>query len=702
MIHHLRAAGVSLLVDARGAGVPAILHWGRDLGDFTQGELVSLADTLVPAVPPSSIDVPFRLTIVPGLADGWSGRPAISVARQGPIDLAPTLRAIEPGERRLDVRLADASAEVSVVISYELTAEGVLRAQVAVRNEGADPLGVAAASVVVPVPDRARELLDFAGLWANERRPQRLVPGHGIWSRESRHGRPGHDHAFLTVAGTPGFGFRSGEVWAAHVAWSGDSAIWFERSPIGPAVLGGGELLGPGEVTLPAGEEYRSPWVVLVHADAGLDGVSARAHRWIRAAGRPRHPRPVVLNTWEAVYFDQSLERLEPLVDAAARVGVERFVLDDGWFRGRTDDRRALGDWFVDPEKWPQGLDPLIERVRAAGMDFGIWVEPEMVSPDSDLARAHPEWMLQPPGAPTWRWQSTLDLANPGAWAHVFERLDALLTAHPIAFVKWDHNRDLLRTDAHRQTLALYRLLDAVRRAHPDVEIESCASGGGRIDLGILPRVDRVWTSDTNDPLVRQRIQRYTGVLIPPEYLGGHLGAARAHTTGRTSSLSFRMVTALFGSAGIEWNLAEATPSELDEVAAWTAVFRREREFLHSATVVRADDGDASRLVHGVVDEGANRAIFAVVALDSAEAAVPPAARLPGLRPDVRYVVRPLAPGDRPRTIGDAMPPWWERGSAMLTGRVLEEVGLPVPLLAPEEAILLEVVAAGRPASSTL
>jgi alpha-galactosidase len=422
--------------------------------------------------------------------------------------------------------------------------------------------------------------------------------------------------------------------------------------------------------------------------------VSARTHRWIRAGGRPRGPRLVVLNTWEAVYFDQSLERLEPLVDAAARVGVERFVLDDGWFRGRTDDRRALGDWFVSREKWPGGLDPLIERVRAAGMDFGIWVEPEMVSPDSDLARAHPEWVLQPPGAPTWRWQSTLDLANPGAWAHVFERLDALLTAHPIAFVKWDHNRDLLRTDAHRQTLALYRLLEAVGRAHPGVEIESCASGGGRIDLGILPHVDRVWTSDTNDPLVRQRIQRYTGVLIPPEYLGGHLGAARAHTTGRTSSLSFRMVTALFGSAGIEWNLAEATPSELDEIAAWTAVFRRERELLHSGTVVRADGGDASRLVHGVVDEGAHRAIFAVVALDTAEAALPPAARLPGLDPDVRYVVRPLAPGDRPRMIGDAVPPWWERGSAALTGRVLEEVGLPVPLLAPEEAVLLEVVAA--------
>ncbi|SFR70495.1 alpha-galactosidase [Agromyces sp. CF514] len=697
MIHHLCASGVSVLVDARGTGVPAIVHWGRDLGELDDAALAALADAVVPAVSPSSIDVPLRLSLAPSLADGWSGRPGLAVAGERPVDLALALRSCEriadSAGDRLAISVTDAAASVDLAIALELTPQGVLRMRHVVTNVGEATLHLGAAASVVPVPDRARELLDFSGLWANERRPQRLTPGHGVWTRESRHGRPGHDDAFLLAAGTPGFGFRTGEVWAAHVAWSGDRALWFERSALGPTTIGGGELLGLGEVVLAEGETYDAPWLVLAWSDAGLDGVSARLHPWVRSWSTIDRPRPVVLNTWEAVYFDQSLDGLQPLIDAAAEVGVERFVLDDGWFRGRTDDRRALGDWFVDAGTWPDGLGPLIDRVVAAGMDFGLWVEPEMVSRDSDVAREHPDWVLQPVGAPTWRWQNTLDLANPAAFAYLFERLDALLSEHPIASLKWDHNRDLLAIDAHRQTRAFLRLVDAVRAAHPEVEIESCASGGARIDLGVLERVERVWTSDTNDPLVRQRIQRFTSLVVPPEYLGGHLGAAHAHTTGRSSSLSFRMITALFGSAGIEWNLAEAAPHEREAVAGWIALFKRERGFLHSGVVVRGDDADPGVLGHGVVAPDGSRALYARVALDSAETALPAPARIPGLDPDRRYRVRPVEVGGPPPVIADAPPPWWAAGEVVLSGRVLGETGLAMPLLAPENALLLEVTA---------
>ncbi|MFF2371423.1 alpha-galactosidase [Agromyces sp. NPDC058110] len=697
MIHHLRAAGVSVLVDARGAGVPAIVHWGADLGDLSASELEAVADASVPAVPPSSIDVPLRLSLAPSIAEGWSGRPALAVSGERPVDLALVLRSCErvddPAGERLIIRVTDAAASVDLGIELELTPQGVLRVRHVLTNDGESTLSLGAAASVVPVPDRAREVLDFSGLWANERRPQRFVPGHGVWARESRHGRPGHDDAFLLAAGTPGFGFRTGEVWAAHVAWSGDRALWFERSPLGPTSIGGGELLGAGEIVLAEGETYVASWLVLVWSDAGLDGVSARLHPWVRSGSTIDRTRPVVLNTWEAVYFDQSMERLEPLIDAAAAVGVERFVLDDGWFRGRSDDRRALGDWFVDPATWPDGLGPLIDRVVEAGMDFGLWVEPEMVNRDSDVAREHPDWVLQPAGAPSWRWQYSLDLANPSAFAYVLGRLDALLSEYPIAYLKWDHNRDLLATDAHRQTAAFLRLLDAVRAKHPGVEIESCASGGARIDLGVLERVERVWTSDTNDPLVRQRIQRYTSLVVPPEYLGGHLGAAHAHTTGRTSSLSFRMITALFGSAGIEWNLAEAAPHDLEAIAEWIALFQRERRFLHSGVVVRSDDADPGVLGHGVVAPDGSRALYARVALDSAQAALPAPARIPGLDPDRRYRVRPVEVGGPPPVIADAPPPWWAVGEVVLTGRVLGELGLAMPLLAPESALLLEVAA---------
>jgi alpha-galactosidase len=342
---------------------------------------------------------------------------------------------------------------------------------------------------------------------------------------------------------------------------------------------------------------------------------------------------------------------------------------------------------------WPEGLHPLADEVRRLGMQFGLWFEPEMVSRDSELARTHPEWVLGEPDAMSWRFQHVLDLGNDAAFEHIFGRIDALLSEYPISYIKWDHNRDLLTESAHRQTQALYRLIDAVRAAHPGVEIESCASGGARIDLGILRRVDRVWTSDTNDPLERQQIQRYTGILVPPEYLGGHLGAARSHTTWRSSDLSFRLATALFGSAGIEWNLSEASSEERTLIAGWIRHYTELRGLLHSGTVVHADSSDPALALHGVVARDAQSALFAHVALAAPRTAIPAPARFVGLDADTHYRVRPLDLGATPRSIQDAAPAWITAGGVVLSGRLLQSVGLPMPLLAPEQALLIELSA---------
>ncbi|MEU4688339.1 alpha-galactosidase [Actinoplanes sp. NPDC023714] len=686
---HLRSAGVSLVLDARGA-VPAILHWGSDLGELGDATLTAMAEAAVPAVPPSSVDVPLRFSLLPGPAEGWSGRPSLEGHRQGVP--APAFRLVEVQDQNPSaiVRAESTDTTLELTTELELSAQGVLRVRHRLENRGDTDFDLAGLGVQLPIPEDAAELLDFTGLWAHERQPQRAPLRHGVWSRESRHGRPGHDDAFLLMAGEPGFGFRRGRVWAVHLAWSGDKSIWAERSALGPGALGGGELLAPGEVRLAPGLSYETPWLVAAFSETGIDGLSDRLHPWIRSLSPVRLPRPVVLNTWEAVYFDHDLAVLNDLVDAASAAGVERFVLDDGWFTGRRDDRRALGDWTVDPAVWPDGLHPLISRVTAAGMEFGLWVEPEMISLDSDLARAHPSWILGGPDALTWRWQRVLDLSVPAAFDHVRDRLSALLTEYPIAFLKWDHNRDLLTAGAaHRQTRALYRLLGTLRARFPHVEIESCASGGARIDLGILELVDRFWTSDTNDPLDRQSIQRWTGVLIPPEYLGGHLGDATAHVTGRSSALGLRLATALFGSAGIEWNLTKASPAEHALIAEWVALHKRLRPLLHTGRVVRADAPDPALHLHGVVAQDRSAAVYALVATGSPRAALPPPMRLPGLDPDRLYTVRPL--GTPPKVVQDAPPAWLTAGAAKLPGRVLSEVGLPVPLLAPEQALLLEV-----------
>ncbi|MGH3261004.1 MAG: alpha-galactosidase, partial [Trebonia sp.] len=282
--------------------------------------------------------------------------------------------------------------------------------------------------------------------------------------------------------------------------------------------MGAGELILPDEVVVDEGESYTTPWLYGSYG-TGLDAVAARFHAFLR--GRPQHPRlprPIGLNTWEAVYFNHDLDHLLRLAERAAELGVERFVLDDGWFLGRRNDRSALGDWFVDPDLWPDGLGPLVELVKQLGMQFGLWFEPEMVSLDSRLAREHPEWLFDAGHGVgvSGRHQHVLDLGHAGAYDYILDRVSALVDEYGIDYLKWDHNRPL--TDAghqpsgaagvRAQVLATYRMMDELKARHPGLEIESCASGGGRIDLGMLERADRVWVSDCNDPHERLEIQR--------------------------------------------------------------------------------------------------------------------------------------------------------------------------------------------------
>jgi alpha-galactosidase len=592
----------------------------------------------------------------------------------------------------------------------------VLWTSLAAENAGTEPvpLDLADLRVLLPLPSRATEVLDLTGRWCRERSPQRRELADGTLVRASRRGRTGHDATLLLTVGTPGFGFRSGEVWATHVAWSGNHEHLVERLPEGAgphrAVLGGGELLEPGEVRLAPGERHRSPEVVFVHSSDGLDGLSARLHRAQRARtpDRARRPRPLVLNTWEAVYFDHRLERLVELADVAAEVGVERFVLDDGWFGGRRDDRRGLGDWWVSPQVWPQGLGPLVSHVKGLGMEFGLWFEPEMVNADSDLVREHPEWVLGPrAGHPReWRHQQVLDLANPDAAQHVEKHVGRLVDELGVDFVKWDHNRDLheaVRSDAgghdrpavHAQTVALYALLDRLRAAHPGLEIETCASGGGRVDLGVLARTDRVWTSDCNDALERAQIQRWTSLLVPAEVMGTHVGPATAHTTHRTLDLSFRMLVALQGHAGLEWDITTCTPDEREALARWAGLYRELRPLLHHGDLVRADlPEESGLLVTGTVAADGAEAAYTVLCTHTGPAAVPGPVRLPGLDPARTYAVRVRPEAGLPRTVQVAPPAWWEQaldGRLRLSGALLSQVGLPMPVLAPAQGLLLHL-----------
>ncbi|NVN00548.1 alpha-galactosidase [Arthrobacter sp. SDTb3-6] len=705
---YLRQGRTSLVIGLDG-GAPQLLHWGADLGP----ELPDLA-ILGDAVPHSALDVPVPLGLVPQASDGWRGRPGLRGHGTGAsgAGFSPRLRLEDWSQSGGEARIEqlDADLGLAVMTTVTLHAGGLLEVSHGVENRGGADFALDGLAVTLPAGRDATEILDLTGRWCRERHPQRRPVGQGTWVRSGRHGRTGHDASLLLAVGTPGFGNRHGKVWAAHLGWSGDHEQFVDTVADGRTVMGAEELLGSGEVVLAPGESYVTPPCFAAYSDRGLDGISEAFHHWFRARSRhPSTPRPVVLNVWEAVYFDHRLDVLTELAESAAELGVERFVLDDGWFHHRRNDSAGLGDWYVDGDVWPQGLHPLVEAVTSRGMQFGLWVEPEMANVDSDVARAHPDWIAGPVARHDagsrlplpWRHQQVLDLANPDAWQYIFDRLNALLDEYPISYLKWDQNRDLAemghdgRPGVHRQTLAVYRLLDALKAAHPGLEIESCSSGGARVDLGILERTDRIWASDCNDALERQTIQRWTSVVVPPELVGSHIGPGTSHTTGRTHDLSFRAATALFGHFGMEWDIRGVAGAGREELRGAVELYKKHRGLIHSGTMVRADVPDPSLMLHGVVAGDGTRALFALVAVATSYAEQPGRVAIPGLDPELQYRVALCYPGPDAAgaTFMQAAAPAWLAGGAVASGRFLAEVGLPMPVLNPEHAILLEVTA---------
>jgi alpha-galactosidase len=728
----LTAAGVTVLIDGNAGRLPAVVHWGHELSDLDAGQAEALVGGSVPVVGSNNAALAPRVAVLPEHHTGWTGRPGLRGSFAGR-DWSPafTTRSIalnggaisgfaSSGPGVVEVVADDDTGRLRLHITLELRPSGLVRCRASVTNLAAEAYTVDEVVLSFPVPGEANELLDFAGRHNQERVPQRGPFRTGAHVRENRKGRTGADSAYVLHAGTAGFGFRDGSVWAVHTAWSGNHVHYAERVFTGEQLVGGGELLLPGEVRLATGESYESPWVYGSYG-VGLDEVAQRFHRHLRG----REPkvsadRPVTLNVWEAVYFDHDLDRLAELAERAAAVGVERYVLDDGWFGSRRHDRAGLGDWVVSLDVWPRGLHPLVNRVHDLGMQFGLWFEPEMVNPDSDLARAHPEWIMA--ARTQWpiesRSQQVLNLGVPEAYEHVKGQILAVLKEYPIDYVKWDHNRDLVeagsqgdsgRPGVHAQTLAFYRLLDEIRAAHPALEIESCSSGGGRVDLGVLERTDRIWVSDNIDPHDRQEMLRWTTQLIPPEYMGSHIASGRSHTTGRRHDLGFRAATAVFGHLGIEWDLTEAAGDELTELEAWIAFYKRERGLLLGGDLVRIDVADPRLLVHGVVAPDRSRAIFAAASVDSLYPDPPARLKLRGLDARRRYRVRPVLVGSAPA--GLRPPAWWGSPPGMwqeahrfpllprisphadfpgevLTGSALEHVGVASPRMHPDQVVL--------------
>ncbi len=695
--YELNAAGVSVIIDLS-SGTPVILHWGINIGSIEANS--DLLKVVREGVPHADLDDPQNPGIWRENARGFLGRPAVQGHRLGQ-DWSQlfAIDKVQQEGNTLTVASSDQQAGLAVEVIFELTPSGVLLISQNFNNLNTEDYSVNELTTWMPIPDYATETVDYTGRWVKERQPQRREIQVGTWSREIREGRSGHDYTIVQMAMTQDADYQQGEVWSLGLLWSGNTRHVVERQPTGRTTMGAGELLLPGEIILKAGETYQAPTVAATFSSEGIDGISDRIYKWIRARAdhaNNHRPRPLTLNVWEAVYFDHNLEKLTQLADVAKEVGVERFVLDDGWFGARRNDSAGLGDWVISEDVWPNGLKPLSDVLKARGIEFGLWFEGEMVNPDSDLYRDHPEWIFHvgdrtPPEA---RHQQVLDLTHPGAYEHVLSQTSAVLSSAEISYIKWDHNR-VLTEAAHfgqaavsAQTKAIYRLFDELKLRHPGLEIESCSSGGGRIDLGMVQHADRFWTSDCNDALERQFIQRYTQIAIPPEMLGSHVGPTHSHTTRRVHELSFRAITALFGHAGIEWDITETTPVEREALKSWASYYKANRGLLHSGKMIRIEQPDDTAFVHGVVAHDQSRAIFAYAQLRPAGGTKPGAFRLAGLDPLASYRVKMVEPAGKAMYMQQQMPKWLD--GVVLTGAALSRIGLRPPILAPENAILVE------------
>ena len=682
---HLRSGHTSLLVTTDG-GLPVIEHFGGDLGPTPAARGTR-------AVLHGELDVPVPCRVLPLAAEGWTGRPGLSAHRpaDGSVAGIPALTSWESDGTSVSFRALDAVLGVEVAGTVRAEATGVFTIAMSVTNTGDASVAIDAVRPTIPVAAHAREVLTLGGRHEMEAVPQRTMWGRSSIVVENRGGRTSHERLGVVFVGSEGFTDETGEVWGFHVAWSGNFELTCDGVTEALRTVQVADLLDAGEVVLAPGETHVCPTVICAHSTAGINGVSQAFHRHLRARdGHAAQPRPVICNTWEAVWFDHDLDTLKALADRAARVGAERFVLDDGWFGGRRNETRGLGDWWVSPDAWPTGLAPLIDHVKSLGMDFGIWFEPEMVNPDSDLYRAHPDWALGDVTGPLGRHQLVLDLSRAEVREHLFAAIDAVLSHHDIAYVKWDHNRPVLGGRAHAQTRGVYELFARLRAAHPRVQWESCASGGGRIDMGIAEHVVRYWGSDSIDALDRIAIQRGLSMLMPPEMIGSHIGSPTCHSTGRRHPLPFRASTAMFGWLGIEWNLLRAEESDLEQLTAVIAVHKAHRTLLHTGTTTRIDHADANIVAHSVIAVDRGEALVSVSRVASGPSSHVDPVRVRGLDDDVTYEVTVVDMG--PMRLGPhrALPSWMP-GPARMSGRELAVRGIMAPPLLPASTVIFHV-----------
>ncbi len=507
----------------------------------------------------------------------------------------------------LDVLLADATSGTEVTLTYSVRRDlPVITRSARIHNRGNTALRLECAmSASLDLPDADWTMLQLSGAWARERQVVERPLRQGLQSIGSQRGRSSHEHNPFLLLRRATTTEHAGEAIGFSLVYSGNFLAEVEVSEYAGSRVRLGIHPDSFSWLLESGDEFQTPEAVLVYSDTGIGPLSDALHRLLRerlARGRWRdRPRPILVNSWEAMFFDVSEARVLQLAQDAQALGFELFVLDDGWLGQRADDTTSLGDWVADPRKLPHGLGGLGRAIVDTGMDFGLWIEPEMVSRRSQLYAAHPDWVVAAPGRPRTesRHQLVLDLSRSDVVDHLFEVFSEILGDAPISYVKWDMNRSITepysaalppdRQDEffHRYVLGVYELYRRVTEAFPDVLFESCASGGGRFDPGLLAYAPQGWTSSSTDPAERLRVQWGASLVYPTSAMGAHVTPTPNWIVGRSAPAATSAAVAFFGTFGYELDLLSLDDARRDEIAAEISWYKERREPLQFGRFVR-------------------------------------------------------------------------------------------------------------------
>ena len=628
----------------------------------------------------ASFDLPVSVLPLelPVCGSGWYGVPAVGVRDSSGnevVDLRIVSVETLPGKpalpglpstyaediseaETLSVLLRDNVTGLEVTARYTVFASsGAVTRSLTLANRGPGPLTVTSLlSASVPLWQGSLDTVHLNGAWARERRVIRVPVREGDFRISSARGASGHEeNPFLALCERNADEF-SGSVWSASFVYSGSFQAFCHTDIFGHPRLSVGMNPEVFSWSLSPGETLTSPEAVMIFSDTGFNGMSQLYHslyrtRLARGFWRDRS-RPVLLNSWEGVYFNFNEEKLLAVAEKAAEIGVELFVLDDGWFGRRDSDNCSLGDWIENPFKLPSGLSGLSEKVHRLGMQFGLWFEPEMVSPDSNLYRMHPDWCLHVEGRPRTqaRQQLILDLSRPEVQEYIISAVSAVLSSSCIDYVKWDMNRNMTESFSaalpperkketqHRYMLGLYHVLETITSAFPKILFESCSGGGGRFDPGMLFYMPQTWTSDDTDAAERLKIQYGTSFVYPASAMGAHVSAVPNHQTGRTVPLKLRGDVALGGNFGFELDPGRLSPEDLEEARQMVVKVKSIRDLTRTGTfwrLVSPFDGQATAWAF-VSGDRSTFLLCAYCVLSSPNSA-PLRIHLRGLLPDAWY-----------------------------------------------------------------